>query len=438
MGVKLGSFTIPGPGNFSVTGVGFKPRWVIFLFGNKGVEDTWLDDACGGIAWTALKNSTVDASGVSSSIRTTMQSERWYPPGNVVAGSFLGDITMWVRQTNGSNGWAMFTSSLDADGFTFTFDPDFTTGAGGQIVYYLAGDEQWEEVGCRAPFIPGSPAHTLNWQPMAFFGIGSGGGLGPDGSDQSFSLFDQSIPTVCCGDWGEYTPGNFFEMNSTWRGLLDPNVDVQEWWGYESSTSPVTIIEPTQTAGVQWSDIFHASRTDTTFSGIVQAGSSFSNSEGRMAPFVLGSTDSRIGQFVPTNTIGVPTHVDVGFTPEAVIFFSPGPERAGIGGTSVQGATGWGFCTENEEALLIYGGYWNPPNAMTSAMKITRNQSWVSNCTEVLFSIGSMVTAGSARVTPGGFDYTTLENAAVELAPILYWAIAPAAEAPGFFRVVHR
>ena len=432
MAVKLGSFTIPGGSSFSVTGVGFRPHWAIFLFGNKGVEDTWLDDACGGISYAAYRNSTDLSLG-----HTTCQvSERWYQPGNVAAGSFLGDLTWWMRQTNGSDGHAAYVSSIDADGWTFTFSSGFNSGAGGQIVYYLAGDQGYEEVGSRNAWVIGSPAYNLGWEPQAFFGIGGGGGVGGDGGTQSYSLFDQSVPSVCYGDWGEYSPGNPFDMSSQWRGLLDPNVDVQEWWGYEDQFAPITILEPTQSVGAQFQSIFGANKTVSSFQGVVSAIAGFSNGDARMQTFILGSVDSRVGSFVPTNTVGVPTHVDVGFTPEAVVFFSPGPYKAGVFGTSVQGATGWGFCTNTAEALLIYGGFWNPPTAMTSAMLISRNMSWVSNATEATQNIGGIVTAGSARVTSGGFDFTTTQNAATILAPVLYWAIAPAGEAPGFFRVI--
>jgi hypothetical protein len=435
---KAGSFVIPGTSSFSISGLGFKPRWTIFLFSNKGTEDTWLSDACGGIAFTAMRNSTTDTSGVGSSLKTCMVSERWYDAGAVVAGSFLGDVTMWVRATNGSNGWALYTSSIHDDGWNFTFASGFSSGAGGQIVYYLAGDQEWEEVGSTAPFVPGSSAYSLGWQPQAFFGIGAGGGVSSPGNDQSSSFFDISIPSVCYGDWGDYDDQQF-DMNGQWRGILDPNVNVQEWWGKTTDFSPTTILEETQAGGVWFSSTFSASRTATTFQGTVLDTGGFSNGHARMMPFVLGTTDSIIGSFTPSTTVGVPTEVVLPFSPQAVVFFSPGDHQAGAFNTSTQGSTGWGFCTDEDEALVIYGGHWNPPVAFQSAVMISSSKSWVGNAKEegVSGTVGTMVNAGSARCTPAGFEHTTTEHASgAPTWPVLYWAIAPATEAPGFFRVV--
>jgi hypothetical protein len=379
-----------------------------------------------------MQNSEVDASG--SSIRTCSVSEVWYNAGNVAAGAFLGDVTMWVRQTNGSDGWAAYVSSLDADGFTITFSGGFTTGASGKRIYYLAGDEAFEQVASSLAFVPGSPAYSIGWRPQAFFGIGAGGGLG-DSPRYTFALGDQSVPSVCFGDWGEYTVDEQ-RMNSQWRGILDPNVNVQEWWGRDIAATDITILEPTQSGGVWFSDSFAAVRTDTSFLGSVTEEIGFSNGEARMQPLILGSVDSIIGSFTPSLSVGVPTQVELPFVPEAVVFFSPQEHRAGVGNTSLKGATGWGFCTETDQALLIYGGFWNPPTAMNSNMLISSSKCWVGNCIEG--DIGTIVNAGSAQINDAGFVYETTENDASVTYPVLYWAFAPAEEAPGFFRVLYR
>lgn len=427
--VKCGSFTMQAS-SFSVTGLGFKPRWLILLYSNGSTENSWTSGPSAGIGWAAMQNSTVDDSG--SSLRTCCVHEIWYNAGNVAAGGFLGDATMWVRATNGSDGWAAYISSLNTDGFTVTLIGGFTSGAGGQRIYYLAGDDAYEEVGSTSAFATGVGAYNLGWQPQAFFGIGAGGGLG-DAPRYSASFTDTSVPSVCSGDWGEYTDAAL-SMNAQWRGILDPNVNVQEWWGRDIDSNLITILEAQQSGGAWFSDWFSATRTDTSFLGTI-SDTGFSNGDARMQPFILGSVDSIVGSFTPSLTVGVPTQVDLPFTPEAVVFFSPQFNKSGVGNTSTHGATGWGFCTETDQALLIYGGFWNPPTAMNSSMLLSSNKCWVGNCVESS-TVGTIVNAGSAQINDAGFEYETTENAASVAYPILYWAFAPAEEAPGFFRII--
>lgn len=433
--VKAGKFVIPGGSTFSVTGLGFKPQWVIFLFSNYSTEDVWTSGPSAGIGWSAMQNNVLNNTG--TLIRTGQISEIWQ--GSGVAGSFLGDVTSWIRATRGSDGWALYTSSLDADGFTFNFSGGFNSGAGGQIAYYLAGDEGYDQVGSRTAFVPGSAFYNLGWEPYAFFGVGAGGGVGGDGGTQSFSLFDQSVPSAAFGDWGEYNPegAGHRALSTQWRGILDPNVDVQEWWGYEDNTSSYgTILEPTQSVGAQFQSGFHHDKTATSFKINVFAIAGFSDGAARMHGFALGNVDSVISSFVPNPTVGVPTAIDLPFTPEAVVFFSPQDFRAGVFGTDTQGATGWGFCTPDDQALLIYGGFYNPPNPFQSNGLISSQNCWVSNAIDTPQAVGSNVAKGSARCTTTGFEYTTTENNAPALYPILYWAFAPKAPGAGFFEIL--
>jgi hypothetical protein len=438
MAVKVGSFVIPGGFTFSVD-IGFFPRWAIFLFSNKGTEDTWMPQACGGIGFACVKNSAVDVSGIQSQIKNGSVSELWYDAGGVVAGAFLGDIFSWVRYNNGgTTGWAMYTSAFLENGWQFSFAGGYTANAGGQIVYYIAGDEAWEEVASNFPVIPGRPPYVTGWQPQSFFGIGAGGGTGSFGDDdQTFVWADRSTPTVAVGDWGEYS-GQGVDQNAQWRGILDPNVVVQSYYGHTIGFNPVPIIEGSEAGGIQFSSDFSLKRTDTSFTSTVQDTGGFSSGAARMMPMIFGTVDSRIGSFEPLTTVGVPTEVDIGFTPEAVVFFSPGEHNAGPGDPATQGATGWGFCNETDEAFLIYGGHWNPPVAFQSAIFMSSNRSWCGNYLTpgVSGSVGTMVNMGSARIIPNGFEFTTMEDAGGPVHRVSYWAIAPSGAVPGFFMTI--
>lgn len=432
MGCKVGSFAIPSSSAFSITGVGFKPRWVIFLCCNTtpGAAGTWTGRPSASIGWAALQNSVDDDSG--TALRNSQVSEVWYDSN--VAGSFLGDLFTWIRN-NGLTGedFAMYTTSLDTDGFSVAFSSGFNTNATGRVVYYLAGDETWEEVASSLAFVPGTGAYELGWQPNAFFGIGAGGDVSAFGGTQSMSFFDISAPSVVGGTFGDDIDGNR-TLVAQWRGILDPNIDVQEWWGYDDGGGTATILEETQSGGVWLSSEFDPHRTDTAFvPDFISAG--FSLGHVRMQTIIFGKTACVTGFFIPSTTVGVWNAVELPISPEAVVFFSAQDNKAGVANTSIYGATVWGFCTDTDQAVLAYGGLWNPPTPQTSAQYHSPNRAWMGNCIET-GTIGSVVNAGSARCTPDGFEHRTDEHASSVVYPVHYWAVGPIEEAPGFFRII--
>jgi hypothetical protein len=428
MGCKVGSFAIPSSSTFNITGLGFQPRWVLFLTCNTtpGEADTWTGRPSAGIGMAAMQNTTIDDSG--ATVRNAQISEVWY--NSNVGGSFLGDLISWIRD-NGLTGenFAMYVPSLNPDGFTVAFaGGGYNVNAVGKVVYYLAGDGSYEEVASSLAFVPGTPSYELGFEPFAMFGIGAGGDVAPFGNTQSMSFLDISIPSVC---GGYFDDGDFPVFASQWRGIIDPNIDVQEWWGSDEG-GDVTILEETQGGGVQFSTMFSASKTDTA---IVPSFNSagFSLGHVRMAPIMFGKVACVTGSFVPSTTTGVWTEVALPFEPEAVVFFSVQDDKSGVGNTSVYGATVWGFCTDEDQAVLGYGGFWNPPIAQTSAQFHSPDLAWIGNCIET-GAIGSVVSAGEARCTPNGFEHKTNYHNASVMYPVLYWAIAPVVEVPGFFR----
>lgn len=426
--IKCGKFTIPaGTSPFAVEGLGFQPQWAIFLFSNRDTEDVWAANPSMGMGWAALQNSVTDNSGVAASLRTSNVAEIWQ--GSGVGSTFVGNITTWVRATRGTDGWALVLDTFLSDGFNFHFSPGFSAGASGKIIYYLAGDDTYTEVAAQAPFVQSSPAYTLGWQPEAYFGLAHGGGVGAPGGLQNFGLVDQSVLGAFAGYYDEAGGSG---MWSIWRGILDPNIDVQDWFGYAASG---VVLEPTQSGGVWFSDSYSAIRTATTFDMSITP-DAFGSGAARVQPFILGSVSAITGSFSPSATIGVPTEVALPFAPEAVVFFSPGESRSGAASAATEGATGFGFCTADDQAMLIYGGHWNPPTTFQSNGLISSSKCWVSNSVEDNVGVGNLVTAGSARCTSAGFEHTTLENSGESIQPVLYWALGPKDETPGFFRIL--
>ena len=114
------------------------------------------------------------------------------------------------------------------------------------------------------------------------------------------------------------------------------------------------------------------------------------------------------------------------------MFFSSQEFKAGPSNAQVFGATVWGWVAEDDEqGLLAYGGFWNPPNGMQSNGFISSDLSWIGNCTEGSTvgagAVGTITNMGSARLLPNGFEYTTEQNTASVTYPVWYWAIGPSA-----------
>jgi hypothetical protein len=426
MSVRADSFVMGSPPEFDVD-VGFQPRWVIVMMSNRDTEDVWASQPSMGIGWAALRNSALDVSGAETSLRNGQISEIWTT--NQAASAFLGNLVAWIRANTGNSGWAAFIPSLHDNGFTVRYSEGYSSGGPGKRAYYIAGDVDYEEVGATLPFVPGSPYYELGWLPMAFFGVGSGGGVSAPGGLQNIGWTDMSTPAVVAGDWDEHQEQNL-DMNVVWRGILDPNVDVQSWYGNFSEVSTGVIVEATQSVGVQFTSDYNMQRTDTAFKANVVDTGGFSQGQARMHTFMLGSVDSMVGSFIPSMTVGVPTQVVLPFQPEAVIFFSPQEHKSGVFNATTQGATGWGWCTEEDQALIIYGGHWNPPVAFQSAGMISSSKCWVGNCLQegVSGTVGTQVNAGSAQINPLGFTHTTTENATSVVYPVHFWAIAPQVE----------
>lgn len=433
MGVLAGSVVHPGGGSFSET-VGFRPQWGIFMATSLSSEGAWNGTTVtGAIGAAATQNNAAELLGLVEA----GYHEIWDTTAQSVGGVWLGTQPLYLQTSSDApvDGWTAYIS-FTANGFDVSSS---TTGsAAGKRIYYLLGDEAWEEVAAGI-FIPGSGALDLGWLPQAFFGVGYGGGTG--NPDHNVGFTDMSLPSVVAGDWGEYDL-NQLETNNVYRGILDPNVNIQDWFGNKVAAGTGVILDDQVASGVFFSAAFTAVRTDTTFLGDVVADPGFGNDDARMMNFVLGTVDSIVGSFVP-DTSGAPIQYNLPFSPEAVVFFSPQEDRAGVSSQATQGATGWGWCTDQgDQALIVFGGHWNPPNVFQANGFQSSSHCWMANCLDrespPTGSVGTKVTMGSAIANGEGFEYTTTAHAADpgEVWPVLFWAFAPAVEAPGFFRIV--
>jgi hypothetical protein len=434
MSVKAGSVTHPGSGSFSVTGAGFKPLWGIFMATNLASEGSWTGGTVVGALGFASVENNVDGE---LTIKQCGYHEIWENEG--VGGVWLGDIALYLQSARDGavDGWTAYVTSFDADGFSMA--SGITAGASGKRIYYILGDENFEEV-ASGFFIPGTSPLTLGWEPQAFFGVGYGGATTHPIYNVGFT--DLSLPTVVAGDWGEYA-SLARETNGVWRGITDPNVNIQFWMGNDdASPGAIPILEPLITGGVFFSSDVTALRTPTTFEADVVATAGFGNGDARIGNMILGSVDSIVGSFIPSATLDVPTQVVLPFVPEAVVLFSPQEHRSGVASQAVQGATGWGWCTEEEQALTIFGGHWNPPDTFQTAAYQSSVRCWVANCLDrdsgATGTVGTEVVMGTAQINDQGFEHTTKEHAADagEVWPVHYWAFAPVTDDPGFFRRV--
>lgn len=432
--IKAGSHVISTTSSFQIV-MGFKPTWTIMMVSSQTTEDTWGSAPTMSIGWSALANSQTGAS-----MNASQVGEIWLNP--ATASAFVGNIQLWMRTgRDGTSGFAMYPASYDTNGVTMQFSDGYTSAAIGKRIYWLAGDEAFEYVGSQRPFVPGSPALNLGWEPSAMFGVGSGGGVGAPGGVQNIGWVDISTAAVAAGGWPE--EASLPDLIGMWRGIADPNVDLQSWWGSSVGFDFTYILEGQQSVGTWFSSIFDPSRTDTTFSGGVADTGGFSAGAARMGLFLLGQADSHVGSFLPSTTVGVPTQEVLPFEPEGVVFFSNGEDKAQYAGASTQGATGYGWLDpEGEQALMVFGGHWNPPNPYQSAILTSSQNCWVGNYLDegVSGTVGTKINMGTAEINGSGFTHTTTEHAADpgEVYPVLYWAFGPGGdESPGFFRVIN-
>lgn len=425
-----------GPAGWNVTGVGFEPTAVVFIFADSTVEDSWDADS------TNLMNGGM---GIASWVNSEDHSQLG-PAGtginNSAASMTLGLsapmdssfsvlLSVLVRDTHSSFGYGTSVRSFNADGWNMRFGNAGTlhTGAEGKIVYYLA-------IGGRktaADFaestsgsdIATTTVKTLAWEPK---GVVEVGGTNTQYISNAFDAYSAvSFPTGA-----QY--GTSLGRGSGLRFILTGGGDSSYWYldgnpGFYGGSGVFTSIKYdfdssgfVQVANV-WETKYATTPTtlETTIEGV--SGLSWIDTFNKWGQLAIGAADMENGTFVPNAVVDdPPIQVTTNIVPEAFIFFSGGPGDF-INNPTHQddvyyGHTTIGFLTDSFQCVVCYGG-----NAIGNNARFCSSvRSWVSNIVDPV-PIGSFPTLGETDLTAHGFTHTTKQNDSNDVRQVLWFGI---------------
>ena len=446
MGVlaKAGKIVLPDAGSVSswdVTGVGFRPKAVLFIWADRTEEDVWAVSAGlgqGGLGLATVVNSVYpeagpEGTGICNSLAhgmwnggqpgmtTIIGGEHLQPDGSYSGACALSRVTigLWA-------GWGTRVTAFNADGFTmkwytnpFYMAPNGETGEG-KILYYLAlgGDRHFGYNSGRVG-ADSSWGHELGWRPDAI--------IQPFGT--SADWVEEGMDGYLFGAWdGDYPPGdpsdalhylNILKGQGAHRG--DKNSyswrvqEGSELYGNPSmgNYDPITLFDEVNFNGQ------HHARTDTglTFSSI----GGISQASNEIGQLLLGRVAARLGNFLPAAPVGYSSGVMTGsLFPPGIMAINPAAIilSSGVSGYDRTGQNMFGFLTADFQCCILWGGGIGYPATSFQSSR----RCWVADATNTA-SPGSTRHLGTAKLTGRGFTATTTENSAGTQERVTWWAI---------------
>ena len=459
MQVKAGKMVLPnGAGladpaiGWSVTGIGFKPQAILFIWCDSDTEDVWTADTSsavlGGMGIACEINSEDPQPGpAGTGIGNSCTMNIWsgQQPG---CSSSLRVCAIAREEMSSTVGWAFSVRSFDSDGFTCRYAqiPEsnylgyglpsipYQDGATGKIVYYLAlADIQVAHNPLHILTADGSEVLDLGWLPR---GVVETTGAGPswlelDFDSYGFQIFDDATDSVekslwiskglgprnmfilgrIDGDWWDFQASSVVYNNgSRWK----------QFYGYDnfSYTGPATKYGEWLTQGVD-------SITNRWHWDWVDGGSHMDTNLGQMVYGDLAVSD--IGSIDLDPDVG-DTHLQtLNIHPEALVIMSSanGPyykygftwwtDGVRIGQTSI------GFVTDDFQCVVCWGGGIRQNGGRFQSS----SAAWVSNCVNP-GAWGTVKTYGDANLIWDGFEYTMLYHDSGFPGKIAYWALGDA------------
>jgi hypothetical protein len=409
---------------FQVDGIGFKPEIVVVMSVGLTAENVW--DTTPNI-WGNMGIWTNDADGTIEG--TTGVNEFWGTDGR--PSSFWSNSgVMWFKSSHSGGGPAIYIANTHDDGFFIGYPGGFEGGYG-IVCYYLALKSE-EGNAARVFGYPGAPTSTnVGFQPAVFMTLGSGGLSGGAGD---IGFLDFSVPSWGFGGFDNQVDG--VRSGPEWmanglahtetveqiRYFLDGNGDQWVFDGYTAS----------QIVG---NSAFFYGRTLTDITIGITDGFPAGINE-RVAVHMLGD-GLYSGDQVTPNPIGTPLDVDVGFTPEAVVFLGPQTNHGNFFGIPWGGRC-FGFLTEDFQCCIAWGAQQrasdNDPFGHVASF-CTSDFSWISNFTSDEVADPTNPNYGSADLTATGFTMHSLALPKFNQY-VRYAAYGFVEEAPQFFRVL--
>lgn len=433
MPVRGGKFVLPGSGDTVITGLGFSPDLILFFWTGTTVEGTVQANGTTGLGYACRTNNLPGTVQVGPACAST--SEFW--SGNTASSAYLSTFAHWVKGSHGGGGFAVSCRSLNLDGFTMGYDPDFTGGVGHQV-YYLAVGEEPDLLTKRGYFTESIGSMVTPFPPYSGISVGSGGLGSGGGGGGSFVGADVDIATWGLMSTFDPNPGSPPDDNGIFmqRGLKAGS-SVATW--LNSINTDMSDFEPRQIyadgillgGGLDLFGNFRHTADDTHYLVAHDHDApGFIAHDGRISVAAIGGLLAEGGQVTPSSVIGGEVEVITDINVEFVVFLCPSHTETGDITANTVGGTGFGYMEPNSQAICSVAADYQTATAQYQSP----DHAWISNMTQ---PVGGAPSLGRAEITPNGFKVITEANDQ-PMAPIMYMAFGFVQDGAGFFRVVHR
>jgi hypothetical protein len=429
MSAKAGKFTLqagditvpPGNNGFAVNGVGFRPQIVVLMTVGLTSENSWKTVAGidGGMA--IFSENTVSSPGITTGLTETWDS-------NIKPASFWSDTgVIWFR---GQGGAAIYLAGVHDDGFYVGYPGGFEGGYG-MFCYYLAIAQEDAQVAQMYGYEGVSPA-AVGFEPDIYMVLGSGG-LSSGTGAIAFADFD--VPSWGFGGF-DNQKDSLVQTEWMANGLAHGETVEQQRW-FLDGDGDQWVMDGFTASQILGNTAYYYGRSATEFSiGTVDG---FPGGDFTRVGVHFMSDALYAGSVVTPPPVGSPVDVDVGISPECVIFLGPQTNHGNLFGIPWGGRC-FGFLTADFQCCIAFGAQQrasdNDPIGRVASF-CSSDIGWISNFTSDEVADPSNPNYGTAELLPGGFRLDTLAMPKTNQY-LRYVAYGFEEEAPGFFRVVYR
>ena len=391
-----GNRSVSGRNGFRVNGVGFNPDIVIVMSVGLGVENAWNTTPNIWGCMSLWSNNTVGAAQANTGVNEFWGTD--YRPSSFWSNSGV----IWFKNSHGGGGSAIFIGGTHDDGFDIGYPDGGYEGGYGIICYYLAlsGDG---EVGQIYAY-PGAPTPvTVGFEPSIYMSLGSGGLSGGAGD---IAFVDFSVPSWGFG--GYENVGNPGGGSPEWmaNGLAHSET-VEQVRFFVDGEGGQNIFDGYTAAQIIGNSAYDFGRSDTSVSYVITDG--FPAGTNTRTSLHFMSEALYTGAGITPGSVGVPLEVDVGFSPDCVIFLGPQTNHGNLFGVPWGGRC-FGFLTEDFQCCIAWGAYQHAnsdPSLAKVASFCSSDIGWISNFTDTALDNPGSPNYGVADLLPSGFEITT-------------------------------
>jgi hypothetical protein len=422
----MGVYSLDGTNSgFQVDGIGFKPEIVVVMSAGLTAEDSWVTapNIWGGMSmWSNDADGNIEGNtGLTEFWGTDFRPSSFWSNSGVI----------WFKSSHSGGGSAIYIANTHDDGFYIGYPDGGYEGGYGIVCYYLAMKSE-EGQAAQVYGYPGGPTSmNVGFQPAVYMTLGSGGLSGGAGD---IGFLDFSVPSWGFGGFDNQVDGVRGGPEWMANGLAHTETVEQvryflDGWGDQ------WVFDGYTASQIVGNSAFFYGRSATDFTIGITDGFPAGINE-RVAVHMLGDGLYSGNQVTP-NPVGIPLDVDVGFTPEAVVFLGPQTNHGNFFGIPWGGRC-FGFLTEDFQCCIAWGAFQHAnsdPSLAKVASFCTSQFGWISNFTSDFLADPTNPNYGTVELTATGF---TMESLALPKFNqyVHYAAYGFAEEAPQFFRVL--